>query len=172
MTRSRTWHMRGPPLSPRQASRPPRSYPAQNMLSVMRYRGKNRVRRLQSLVDSSGSSTSCRLSAATHPENNSLRRRGRNPPRQRNAGGNSRKIRPTSKSCPHPTTVHTLPVSTSASSFGMQTGRTQSLYTTGSSSRSSEMSLTNPDRREEGDDSEGTQKSHDDFDRAASNGKN
>jgi len=58
-----TWHMRGPPESPRHASRPPRSNPAQNMLSVTRYSGRKRVRLRHSAVEMIGSCTSCRVSA-------------------------------------------------------------------------------------------------------------
>lgn len=58
-----TSHINGPPESPRQASRPPRSKPAQNMLFVSRYNGRKSVRFLHSSVDTSGTCTCCRVSA-------------------------------------------------------------------------------------------------------------
>lgn len=55
--------MSGPPESPRHASLPPRSKPAQNISSVILYSGKNNVLLRHSLVDITGNSTSCNVSA-------------------------------------------------------------------------------------------------------------
>lgn len=51
-------HIKGPPESPKQASLPPLSYPAQNMSSVILYSGRNTVLFLHSAVDIIGTWTS------------------------------------------------------------------------------------------------------------------
>lgn len=125
----------GPPLSPKQASLPPSFKPAQSIPDVILYNGRNKVFLRHSSVEITGSCTSCRVSAAQRKHiflyfwyividqciftwlvfffcfyeyltNNH----------------NLRNILPISNNCPHPVTVHVVPLFGSDS--GRHTGRT------------------------------------------------